>query len=138
MGQQIRVTVVHRDDPTLQVSVCLLVHANPEGGLRQELDADRATGYRGLSSAILQVLRSEIGAGILTGVKKAPQRDWIFELVRLTARHGEEDFLLEVPSDGFAVAACLAAAHGSGAENLEADPHGGYDWRWGGMEIIDC
>lgn len=136
MTMQIRITVQHQDDATMRAWVGFTVRPAAQAALVQELLIDRACGYRDdLSPAVMQVLKSEIAAGLLLGLKRAPDRHLHFTLSACGARIGSEEGLLRIPSNGLAVAACLAAAHASGAEDLVQDPHGGYDWRLADLTI---
>ena len=88
-----------------------------------------------MTPAQSQVLRGEIMAGLLTGCKKA-SGSWSFRLVHLSAFNGDQEGLLTIPSIAYAVAASLAAAHGSEVENLLKDPHGGHGWELDHIDAI--
>jgi hypothetical protein len=138
MPQQIRVTVRHHTDTQFEAFVTL--HYHLIGTARPEMDIDvrRATGFDdSLSSAVCQVLKSEIGAGIQMGLKPASQRGWQVSLVRLGGSIGGETDLLNIPSAGFAVAATLATLQAAGVEDLEAKPRGGFDWDMVSIQVDD-
>lgn len=137
MSQRIRIELQHLQEAQLTSWTVVEMAARDSGaGPAFDVDIDRATAYRGdLSVPVMQVLSSEIQAGMLMGLKQADSRDWQIMLVSLGASRGDDDAILSVPSDGFAVAASLAVAHGSGAEDLQADPHGAYQWKLAALEL---
>ncbi|NRA39832.1 MAG: hypothetical protein HRU15_16945 [Planctomycetes bacterium] len=143
MSQTIRIELVHKQESDLRswASICIEKNSEESGeksGPQFTANIDSATAFRGdLSAAVMQVLSSEIQAGMLMGLKQAKDRNWQISLVELGASKAGGDAILQVPSDGFAVAATLAVAHGSGAEDLEANPHGGYLWSFDSMRIDD-
>ena len=137
MSQTIRIDLSHTEQTAFRSYVILHIEAQQDGDKPAfDVDIDAATGYTGeYSSAIMQVLRSEIQAGMLMGLKQAKSKAWSISLRSLGATKDGAPAMREVPSDGFAVAASLAVAHGSGAEDLEKDPHGAYAWKLERLEI---
>lgn len=139
MSQTIRIELTHKREKNLHSWVVIQIEKRESETSNQPVFAanvDAATAYRGdLSAAVMQVLSSEIQAGMLMGLKQATHRGWDITLNELGATSAGTDAILSVPSDGFAVAATLAVAHGSGAEDLEANPHGGYLWSLAAISI---
>ncbi len=139
MSQSIRIELVHKREPELRSWVEITIAPKDNGtGPGFEANIDASTKFRGdLSAPVMQVLSSEVQAGMLMGLKQADSRDWNIQLTELGASSGQDDAILSVPSDGFAVAATLAVAHGSGAENLNTEPHGGYLWSFDSIHVTD-
>lgn len=137
MSYVIRIDLAHTEQTAFRSFVTLHIEENLDADHPVfDVDIDSATGYTGeFSPAIMQVLRSEIQAGMLMGLKQAKSKAWTITLRSLGATKDGAPAMREVPSDGFAVAASLAVAHGSGAEDLEKDPHGAYAWKLEQLEI---
>ena len=137
MSNVIRVDLSHTELTTFRAWVIVHMESISDSTKPNfDVDIDAATGYSGeFSKAVMQVLNSEVQAGMLMGLKKAKSKAWKISLRSLGAKKDNAPAMLEVPSDGFAVAASLAVAHGSGAEDLEKDPHGAYAWRLDSIEI---
>ena len=106
-----------------------------------DLDVARAVRAAGnsseLSPAQAQVLRSEIMAGILTAKRKV-SGGWSVVLDRIGGSQAERTTIAELPSIGFAVAATLAVLHGTGVEDLQAEPRGGHGWHLETIEVTPC
>ncbi|MDA3961132.1 MAG: hypothetical protein PF961_10105 [Planctomycetota bacterium] len=135
MSQQIRVIVSHHQQSELRAWLTMTVTERADGNIGHDVDIARAIRATGsgleLPASHLQVLRSEIAAGILTAAKQArkhSQAGWNITLDRIGGEDGDAVTLSSLPSIGFAVAATLAVLHGTGAEDLEREPHGGHGW----------
>ena len=81
------------------------------------------------SSAALQVLKSEITAGVLSSCKNFPMDKGL--TITLTALFGWENqqpVISTLPSIAFAVAGSLIACHAIGREDMLGSPRGGHGW----------
>lgn len=138
MSQQIRITVRHHEQRELSAWLTVTVSPREDGAFAHDLDIGRALIAGGTIDGIppshQQVLRSEIMAGCLTAKKKA-EGGWSVILDRLGGAIGDEREISKIPSIGWAVAATLAVLHGTGAEDLEAEPHGGHMWDLEAIEV---
>lgn len=138
MSQQIRIDVRHHERPELRAWLTMSVSPRDDGAFAHDLDIPRALiaggTIEGLPPSHHQVLRSEIMAGCLTAKRKA-SGGWSVVLDRLGGTVNDEPEISAIPSIGWAVAATLAVLHGTGAEDLEAEPHGGHGWV---LESVDA
>ena len=81
------------------------------------------------SQAALQVLKSEITAGVLSACKNTPMDDGLtIELRRLFGWQDNEPTISSLPSIAFAVAGSLIACHAVGREDVLLHPRGGHGW----------
>lgn len=137
MGLQVTIKVHNVSEPTQRAWLTLTVYPGPPKALAHDLDVARAltagdpTASGDIPRSHLQILRSEIAAGVLTAKRKAPDGITVV-LDRLGGSNGDQG-VSSIASIGFAVAATLAVLHGAGVEDLLSAPHGGHGW-----ELDEC
>jgi len=138
MAQQIRIIVRCQDQPELLAWLTMTVASREDTAFAHDLDIARAVRAAGNSTELpdshRQVLRSEIMAGILTARRQA-EGGWSVVLERLGGSIDTRPAISELPSIAFAVAATLAVLHGTGVEDLEAEPRGGHGWLLERIEV---
>ena len=133
-------TLVADGDPSRQARAVFRVERLEQPGLKHHLDvaaaiaADAGSFLHALSRAELQVLRSELMAGLLTGCR-GQWTGWRVELLRLGGTSGASRDVGDTASVAYAVAATLVLRHASGAEDLLARPRGGHGWRLAGFVV---
>lgn len=82
------------------------------------------------SKAALQVLKSEITAGVLSACKNTPMDDGLtIQLEALYGWQGDTAVISALPSIAFAVAGSLIACHAVRREDMLQHPRGGHGWK---------
>jgi hypothetical protein len=88
--------------------------------------ADPVSFVQPITAAQAGVIKHELMGGLLTARKRVPG-GFTIELVSLGGSVGEERAVAQVASIAYAVAAALAALHGTGVADAQT-PKGGWGW----------
>ena len=103
----------------------LTARINPGPAITTAAQVDLAM----LSDAALQVLKSEITAGVLSACKNFPmEKGLTITLSALFGWEGQQPAISQLPSIAFAVAGSLITCHAIGRENMLTAPRGGHGW----------
>ena len=128
-----RCDVVAEADPQQRVSLIMAAYQPGEHKLTARIDPSTAivqcqeNGLEQPSPAALQVLKSEMTAGILAACRDQKMPDGLsIELQELRGWQGETATIATLPSIAFAVAASLIASHVIGREDMLNAPRGGH------------
>jgi len=135
-----RVTIRLRNVRDAAQQAWLVMQINPrEDGqiaLNAEINdavaADAVSFVEPVTPSQASILKHEMMGGLLAARKKIPG-GFVAELVSLGGAVGEERRVAQVSSIAYAVAAALAALHGTGHADAKT-PQGGYGWQ---AEVIE-